>query len=150
MYASWTQWHQLATLHSRREEEEEEIQEREGFLSAIFLQRHRQRLAFKHWRDVSVQLREAKSAAVNRLCSTQNALIRNAFGALRPLPLERSTYHLTPLLINWQQRQKLKLLIRTYWMVWKEAYLRKKVSCPPVAIHCSSKHGNPAIQLHFP
>ncbi len=146
MYTSWTRWSQLATLHSRREDEE--LLEGERLLSAIFLRQHSQRLIFQRWRNASVQLREAKSDAINRLCSTQNALMRNAFGTIRLLPLERSTYHLISLLMqHWRQ-----LLLRTYWRVWKGVTLTLKKASPPC---CQPllliKYGrSPASQLHFP
>ncbi len=136
VHASWTRWRQqLFALHSRREVE---LLEGERLLSAILLRRRSQNLIFQCWRnEASVQLREAKWVAVNRLCSTQNTLIRNAFGALRLRPLVRSTtyHHLTSLLMHWRQRQK--LLLRTYWMAWKEKFLLKKARRSPVANHCS-------------
>ncbi len=128
---------------------------REGvrILSAIFLRRRTKNLFFQRWRhEASVKLRESKWAAVNRLCSTQNTLIRNAFGALRVRPLvRRTTYHHLTLLMHWRQKQELKLLLRTYWMVWKEKFLLKKARHSPVVNHCSSNHGSssPAIQLPF-
>ncbi len=145
---SWTRWSQLAALHSRREDEE--LLEREQLLSAMLLRQRSQRLMFQRWRNVLVQLREAKSAAINRLCCTQNALMKNAFGAIRLLPLERPTYHLISLLMqHWRQQR-----LCTYWRTWKVTLTLKKASPPPhscrQALFLIKYDSNPASQLHFP